>query len=81
MAVVTAVLVAMAAAGTFVSLRSGDGNDGRMRHRQFSGALDASSDDGAVSTAKSDSRVKIVVVTESSILSVICVCRERRVRE
>ena len=47
MAVVAAVLVAMAAAGTFVSLRPGDVNDQRMRHRQFSGALDASSENGA----------------------------------
>jgi hypothetical protein len=42
MAVVAAVLVAVAAGGTFAVLRPGGGADGRVRHRQFSGALDAS---------------------------------------
>lgn len=47
MAVVAAVLVALAAGGTFVGLRPGGGSDGRVRHRQFSGALDASGEGGA----------------------------------
>lgn len=44
MAVAAAVLVAMAAAGTFISLRPDGGTDGRVRHRQFSGSLDATGD-------------------------------------
>ncbi|HZI38848.1 MAG TPA: hypothetical protein VFF24_11130 [Acidimicrobiia bacterium] len=46
MAVIAAVLVAVAAVGAFAGLRPGGGSDGRMRHRQFSGALDATGETG-----------------------------------
>jgi hypothetical protein len=47
MAVAAAVLVALAAGGTFVSLQSGGDNDARVRHGRFSGALDAPGEGGA----------------------------------
>jgi hypothetical protein len=47
MAVAVAVLVALAAAGTFVGLQSGGGDDGRVRHGRFAGAVDAPGENGA----------------------------------
>jgi hypothetical protein len=47
MAVAAAVLVALAAGGTFVSLQSGGDDERRVRHGRFSGALDAPGEAGA----------------------------------
>ena len=46
MAVVAAVVVALAAGGVFVGLRPDGGSAGRVRHRNFSGTLDAAADGG-----------------------------------